>query len=121
VPADSLGLVIQANGDVYARLPEGAGPLLLGQLELASFVNPGALEAVGDNLYVTTERSGEAYYGIAGENGLGTFGQGFLEASNVDLVEELTGLVVAQRAYQLSARLVQASDQLLGITNELRA
>jgi flagellar basal-body rod protein FlgG len=97
VPADSLGLVIQANGDVYARLPDGAGPLLLGQLELASFVNPGALEAVGDNLYVTTERSGEAYYGIAGENGLGTFGQGFLEASNVDLVEELTGLVVAQR------------------------
>lgn len=121
VPADATGVVIQTNGDVSARLPNGAAPLLLGQLEVANFSNPGALEAIGDNLYVTTERSGEAYYGIAGENGLGVIGQGYLEASNVDLVEELTDLVVAQRAYQVSARLVQASDQVLGITNDLRA
>jgi flagellar basal-body rod protein FlgG len=121
VPADAQGITIHANGEVYARLPDGEEPLLLGQLELANFGNPSALEAIGDNLYGATERSGDAYYGIAGENGFGVLGQGYLEASNVDLVEELTDLVVAQRAYQVSARLVQASDQLLGITNDLRA
>ncbi|MEW8119751.1 MAG: flagellar basal body rod C-terminal domain-containing protein, partial [Candidatus Thiodiazotropha sp.] len=73
-----------------------------------------------DNLYLPSENSGDGYYGIPGEEGFGSVQQGYLEASNVNLVEEMTQLVLAQRAYEINSKVVQAADELLGIVNNLR-
>jgi flagellar basal-body rod protein FlgG len=120
VPEEATGLAIDATGHVSARLPGESAPVEIGRLELARFVNPSALAALGGNLFAATERSGDALYGRPGEEAFGTLAQGFLESSNVKLVEELIGLVLAQRAFEVNARAVQASDELLSLVNNLR-
>jgi flagellar basal-body rod protein FlgG len=90
-----------------------------GRIELVSFANPGGLEAVGENLYAATADSGEARSGAPGENGLGFLRQGFLESSNVQMIDELVTLMLAQRAFEMNGRIVQAADQMLAITNGL--
>jgi len=104
---------------VLARLPNEANEVELARIELAAFANPGGLAALGDNLYGATEQSGAAVLGTPGEGGLGSVQQGFLEGSNVKLIDELLGLILAQRAYELNAKVVQASDELLGMANNL--
>jgi flagellar basal-body rod protein FlgG len=120
VPPDAKDIVIDANGKVSVSLPNQTERDEIGQLELANFVNPSGLNPIGDNLYAATEKSGEPIQGKAGDEGFGTIAQGFLEASNVNLVDELVNLVVAQRAYQVNAKVIQASDDMLGISNNLR-
>lgn len=120
IPPDATNVVIDAGGVVRATLPDEVQPVEVGQLELASFVNPGGLRPLGDNLYAATNASGDAQTGKPGEKGLGSVAQGFLEGSNVKLVEEFVNLVVAQRAYEASAKAIQASDEMLGIINGLR-
>lgn len=89
-------------------------------IELYRFTNPNGLAAVGNNLYVQTEASGEAHRGVPGKEGLGVIRQGYLEESNVELVREMAALIEAQRAYQANARLVETADQMWGIANHLR-
>lgn len=120
VPPDASNLAIDADGTVRVTLPDEAQPVEIGQLELASFMNPGGLKPLGDNLYAPTEASGDAQTGKPGERGLGSVAQGFVEGSNVKLVEEFVSLVVAQRAYEASAKAIQASDEMLSIINGLR-
>lgn len=119
IPTDSSSLTIQKDGTVMAQV-EGEA-VEIGQLELATFVNPVELEALGDGLYLANENSGRALYSRAGENGTGKIQQGFLESSNVDLVEEMMALMVAQRAYEVNSQIVRASDEILRINNNLRS
>lgn len=120
VPADALSITVQAGGKVLAQLPGEKKAAEIGQIELAEFLNPQALAPRGDNLYTATERSGDARMGRPAEGSVGTLEQGFLEASNVKLIDEFVNLVVAQRAYELSSKAIQAADEMLGIANNLR-
>lgn len=120
VPSNATALSFGADGHVRAAVPTQSTPIELGQLELVRFTNPTTLMAQGDNLYRVSDASGEPIVGKPGEDGLGTLAQGLLEGSNVKLVDEMLGLVVAQRAYEASAKLVQASDEMLGMINGLR-
>ncbi len=120
IPTDATEMVVKENGEVLVRVADEVDPINIGSVELADFVNPSALNPLGDNLYEQTEHSGSAYFGTPGENGFGKLAQGFVEVSNVSFVEEMTNLVVAQRAYEINAKLIQAADQILSITNDLR-
>lgn len=91
-----------------------------GQIERVRFINPAGLAPMGDSLYGGSDRAGDAVRGKAGDAGFGTLSQGYIEASNVQLVEEMVGLTLAQRAYELNAKVIQASDEMLGIVNGLR-
>lgn len=120
VPSDATGVLVEGDGRVLAVIPGENKPIEIGQLELANFMNPGGLNPVGENVYLSTSRSGEAMTGAPAQLGFGAVAQGFLESSNVKLVEEMISLVMAQRAYELNAKVVQASDELLSISNNLR-
>lgn len=120
VPSDTTALFIAPNGEVSARVPDEDKPIVIGTVELAGFINAEALRPMGDGLYATTNESGQAFYGLPGEQGLGRLQQGFVEAANVDFIEELTELTMAQRAYQLNARVLQAGDEILAEINNLR-
>ncbi|THB75543.1 MAG: flagellar basal-body rod protein FlgG [Gammaproteobacteria bacterium] len=120
IPSDATELIVKENGEVLVRVADEVDPISIGSIELADFVNPSALNPLGDNLYAPTEQSGVAYFGDPGESGFGKLAQGFVEVSNVSFVEEMTNLVVAQRAYEINAKLIQAADQILSITNDLR-
>ncbi|ODB95136.1 flagellar basal-body rod protein FlgG [Candidatus Thiodiazotropha endoloripes] len=120
VPNDAEDLLFLSDGKVYAQVSNSDDLLEIGALDLIRFVNASGLTPVGDNLYQPSDNSGDGYYGIPGEDGFGLIQQGFLETSNVDLVEEMTQLVLAQRAYEINSKVVQASDELLGIVNNLR-
>jgi flagellar basal-body rod protein FlgG len=119
-PSDAKELVVQDDGAVLAHVAEEEDLVEIGALDLVRFVNNGGLNPVGDNLYLPSEHSGDGYYGIPGEENFGNIQQGFLEASNVNLVEEMTQLVLAQRAYEINSKVVQAADELLSIVNNLR-
>ncbi|RYY97469.1 MAG: flagellar basal-body rod protein FlgG [Comamonadaceae bacterium] len=120
VPDNAERLVVSAAGRLQATVPGQAGLQDLGQLDLVRFTSPSGLLAQGGGVYRSTEASGEAIAGRPGEDGMGVLAQGFLEASNVKLVEEMVGLMVAQRAYEASAKVVQAADEMLGMVNGLR-
>ena len=120
VPTDTQRLTVGSDGRVLAQTPGRATPLELGQLQLVRFLNPGALAPAGDGLYRASETSGEPIGGRPGEDAMGTLRQGFLESSNVKLVDEMVSLMVAQRAYEASVKVVQASDEMLGLVNTLR-
>jgi flagellar basal-body rod protein FlgG len=94
-------------------------PVEVGRIELVSFANPAGLEAIGGNLFAATPDSGDPRVGTPSEQGLGSLKQGYLESSNVQLVEELTSMMLAQRGFELNGRVVQAADQMMAITNSL--
>jgi flagellar basal-body rod protein FlgG len=120
VPTDVAALLISPDGRVQGK-QEGSEELLdIGFLEVTQFANEAALQPIGQNVYLATEASGDALVNAPGENGAGTLQQGYLEASNVQMVEELTTLMVAQRAYEANSKVLQAADELLGIVNNLR-
>jgi flagellar basal-body rod protein FlgG len=120
IPADATALSIDAAGRVKVTVPGQLGPVDAGQLELVRFGNPGALAPLGANEYRATEGSGEGMTMRPGQDGAGVLAQGYLEASNVKLVDEMVGLMMAQRAYEANAKVVQASDEMLGMINGLR-
>jgi len=92
----------------------------LGQLELAAFVNPAGLTAIGNNLLLETEASGTAIIGTPMSDGFGGVQQGFLESSNVNPVQEITALITAQRAYEMNSKVISAADQMLGTVTQMR-
>ncbi len=120
IPDDTRALSINASGEVYAYFVDQIEPQLLGQFSLASFTNEKGLEAIGNNLYLATNASGDAQVGNPGENELGTMRQGYLEGSSVDIVKELTELIEAQRGYELNAKVITAADQMLAATTQIR-
>ena len=116
---ETLGLMISKDGIVSAR-ENGGGTVELGTLELAKFVNPGGLIAEGDNLYRESEASGAPILGIPGNEGFGELQQGFLEGSNVDVVEEMIAMISAQRAYEINSKTVKTVEDMLSIANNLK-
>ena len=120
IPDNAEAVLVSNTGRVQVRVPGQAQPLDLGQLELVRFNNPQGLLAQGSGVYRATESSGDAIAARPGEDGAGTLAQGFLESSNVKLVEEMVDLMVAQRAYEASVKVVQAADEMQGLVNGLR-
>ena len=120
IPLDSEAVIIGSDGTVEARIAGEDEPVTLGRLELVRFSNPGGLEPIGQNLYLPTLEAGDMLYSEPGQDGSGLLAQGYLETSNVEMVDELTRLLTAQRAYELNARVIQASDELLAIVNNMR-
>lgn len=120
VPHDAQDLRIAANGEVSALLADDAERTVIGAIELALFPAADALESIGHNQFRAPEEAGIATYGVPGEAGLGGLQQGAVEMANVEMIDEMSALVLAQRAYQLNARVLQASDQILETINNLR-
>ena len=120
LPPDTQQIIIGAGGDILVRLPDELEPVEMGWITLANFVNPAGLTPAGDNLYVPSNQSGDVFYGDPGEAQFGRLGQGFLEGSNVNMSEELTSLVLAQRGYEVNARVLQAADEMMSLINNLR-
>ncbi|MFC7291802.1 flagellar basal-body rod protein FlgG [Hirschia litorea] len=120
VPVDTLSITINAQGTVSATTAGATDPTDLGALELARFVNPAGLDAIGDNLLLETVASGAANRGQAGAIGYGTILQGFLETSNVNAVTEISALITAQRAYEMNSKVITSTDEMLQTTAQLK-
>jgi flagellar basal-body rod protein FlgG len=119
VPRDAKKISIDGSGKISAVLADGA-PLEIGQVDLALFNNPSALKPLGEGLYARTEQSGEAEMARPGEEGRGMLAQRYLEGSNVRMADELVNLMLAQRAFEANAKVLQAADEMLSISNNLR-
>ena len=113
IPATAQSVTIGTDGTVSVTLPGQATPQSVGQIQIASFVNPAGLEPRGQNIYAETAASGAPAAGAPGANGLGQLRQGFVETSNVNVVEELVAMIQTQRAYELNSKAIQTSDQML--------
>ena len=113
VPAEAQSVTVGSDGVVTAKVPGSATPQQLGNIELASFINPAGLEPKGQNLYTETVASGNPVTGAPGSAGLGTLMQGYVETSNVNVVQELVTMIQTQRAYEMNSKAIQTSDQML--------
>ncbi|HBE80985.1 MAG TPA: flagellar basal-body rod protein FlgG [Firmicutes bacterium] len=120
VPQGIKSISVGADGIVSVMMPGENAAQQIGQLELATFVNPAGLSNKGQSLYVQTPASGEPIVGIPDTNGTGDVRSGFLEMSNVKVVEEMVNMIVAQRAYDVNSKAVQASDEMLQTANNLK-
>jgi len=120
VPPEATAVSVSRDGIVEATLTGQSAPQQLGQLEIANFINPAGLEAIGDNTYLETPASGQPTTATPGQPGFGTLMQGYLELSNVNAVEEISSLIVAQRAYEMNARVITAADEMLQTTTQVR-
>ncbi len=120
VPQDTIDIVVNNSGEVLAKLPGQVAYANLGQIELASFVNPGGLEGIGDTLFLETEASGAPVTGAPDTEDFGEIRQGALENSNVNIVEEITKLIAAQRAYEMNSNVISTSDEMLQTITQLR-
>jgi flagellar basal-body rod protein FlgG len=112
IPTNALNVTISQSGIVSVTLANQTAPQQIGQMTLASFANDGGLTPLGANLFQQSEASGQAVAGVPGDPGFGTIRQGYLEASNVDPVKEITNLISAQRAYEMNSKVIQAADQM---------
>ena len=111
---------ISQDGRVTTKLPGLEDPIDVGQVELYRFVNPAGLQSIGDNLYRVSSASGDAVAGQPGFDGMGQTLHKFLELSNVEVVQEMVNMIVAQRAYEMNSKAIQTSDTMLGIANSLK-
>jgi flagellar basal-body rod protein FlgG len=119
VPAGTLSVSIAKDGVMSAQVAGQTDPVQLGQVQLASFINPAGLDPKGQNLFVETTASGAPTLGTPGLNGAGTVAQGFLETSNVNVVEELVAMIQTQRAYEINSKAISTSDQMLARLTQL--
>jgi flagellar basal-body rod protein FlgG len=119
VPTDAVKVDINPSGQVLVTLQGQTNPSNVGQIQLAVFPNDAGLQALGNNLFAVTQASGQAVVGNPGVTGYGTLQQGFLEASNVDVVTEITALIQAQRAYEMNSKVIQSGDQMLNTITSL--
>jgi flagellar basal-body rod protein FlgG len=117
VPAGTTNITMTANGQVTYQSPGGSTSF---QVQLARFNNPGGLDAMGHNLYKETSASGTPEIGTPTENGFGELQQGYLELSNVSVVQEMVNLILAQRAYEVNSKAVQAADEMMQQSNNLQ-
>ncbi|HEY8383101.1 MAG TPA: flagellar basal-body rod protein FlgG [Microvirga sp.] len=119
VPQNAKGVSVAANGTVQATIPGQTQPQVLGQIQLARFINKSGLESMGDNLFAETSASGPAIDGNPGSEGFGNLQQNYLEEANVNAVTEISSLISAQRAYEMNARIITAADQMLSATTQM--
>jgi len=120
IPSEATNISISHDGTVSVLIPGSTTPQQVGSIALAKFINPGGLKSIGYNLYETTDASGESIIGAPGLEGFGAISQGFLEMSNVQVVEEMANMIIAQRAYEINAKSIQTTDEMLRIANNLR-
>jgi flagellar basal-body rod protein FlgG len=113
LPADTLSITIAPDGTVSVLQPGSAAPTQVGALQLATFVNPAGLQSMGENLFAETAASGTPNVATPGSNGTGLLNQGYVETSNVNVVEELVNMIQTQRAYEINSKSIQTSDQML--------
>lgn len=113
IPENAQSVNIGTDGTVSATLPGSSSITQLGTVQLADFVNPAGLQSMGDNLYLESSASGSPQPGNPGLNGLGTLVQGFVESSNVNVVEELVNMIETQRAYEMNSRAISTTDQMM--------
>ncbi|MCJ8501286.1 flagellar basal-body rod protein FlgG [Desulfatitalea alkaliphila] len=119
-PIDTVAVSIGTGGTVSILQAGQEIPVDIGNIELARFVNPAGLSAIGRNLFVRTDASGDAILGEPGEEGYGTLAQGYLEMSNVSVVDEMVNMITAQRAYEINSKAIQAADDMLQVANNLK-
>lgn len=119
IPQEGSKITIAQDGTVSVTLPGQTNAQQVGRIEIASFANPAGLDSIGKNLFLPTAASGDPVTGTPSENGLGRLNQGFLEQSNVNIVEEMINLIVSQRAYESSSRVVRAADEMYEQVNNL--
>ena len=120
VPDDAVDVVVNNAGEVLVKLPGTVAFSNVGQIQLANFVNPAGLEAIGDTLFLETEASGSPTTGTPDSEDFGEIRQGALENSNVNIVEEITRLIAAQRAYEMNSNVISTSDEMLQTITTLR-
>jgi flagellar basal-body rod protein FlgG len=121
VPANATAVTISQSGLVTATTPGQATPQNVGQMTIANFVNEAGLQPLGSNLFQQTAASGPPTVGVPGDTSYGVIQQGYVEASNVDPVTEITNLIAAQRAYEMNSKVIQAADQMSGTISNLRS
>jgi len=120
VPTDTVSITVGMDGTVSAIQANDPIPREIGTIQLARFVNPAGLRSLGKNLFVPTEGSGDEIVGTAGQDGFGTISQGFLERSNVSVVDEMVNMITAQRAYETNSKVIQTADDMLQMANNLK-
>jgi flagellar basal-body rod protein FlgG len=113
IPANTLSITIARDGVVSVLQAGTTNPTQIGALQLSGFINPAGLQSKGENLYIETAASGTATANAPGTNGVGLLSQGYVETSNVNVVEELVGMIQTQRAYEINSKAIQTSDQML--------
>ena len=120
IPSGATGIEIAANGEFKVITGLNDPGTTIGQVDIATFINPAGLRAIGKNLFVPSNSSGQAVTTRPGLNGSGFISQGQLEGSNVNIVDEMVNMITAQRAYETNSKVIQASDQMLQSVNNLR-
>ncbi len=120
VPTDTISISVGLDGTVSVVQAGDATPVEIGNVQLARFVNPAGLRSLGKNLYSPTNGSGDEIIGTPGENGFGTLAQGFLEMSNVSVVDEMVNMITAQRAYETNSKVITTADDMLQMANNLK-
>jgi flagellar basal-body rod protein FlgG len=119
IPQNSTGVTINAQGQVQATIPGSTTPTVVGQIQLAMFVNKAGLQGMGDNLYLETPASGAPQVGNPNQDAFGNLQQGNLEQANVEAVSEISDLIAAQRAYEMNAKVITATDQMLQSASQM--
>jgi flagellar basal-body rod protein FlgG len=120
IPANAMEITISSDGAVSVLQAGNNTPVEVGQIETAQFINPSGLRAIGKNLFLPSGSSGEPTTGNPGSEGLGSINQGFIELSNVNVVEEMVNMIVSQRAYELNSKVIQSTDEMLALANNLK-
>jgi flagellar basal-body rod protein FlgG len=113
IPQNATSLTVGRDGTVSVTQAGNTATVQIGQIQLTTFLNPAGLQSNGENLYTETDSSGAATQTAPGQNGAGILNQGYVEASNVNVVEELVNMIQTQRAYEINSKAVQTSDQML--------
>jgi flagellar basal-body rod protein FlgG len=119
IPSEAIKIEIEKDGTVTAFNTDGEGTVL-GMIELYTFSNPAGLYSMGRNYYRSTDASNEAIAGRPGSDGMGTIAQGFLEMSNVDVVQEMVSMIMCQRAYEINSKAIQTADSMLQMANNIK-
>lgn len=120
VPEDASKVSVNSSGQVYAHFDNDTEPQEIGQFDLFTFINEGGMDAVGNTTFKETLASGAPQQGFPGDENFGVIKQGYIENSNVDVVKEITDLITAQRAYEMNSKVIQASDEMMATTSNLR-
>lgn len=120
VPDNTVDVAVNNEGVVFAYVENEQEPVEIGQFNVATFVNDAGMKPIGDNLYVQTPASGDPQVDVAGAPGFASIRQGYIESSNVNIIQEITTLIAAQRAYEMNSKVVETADQMSSTTNNMR-
>lgn len=120
IPPGAKEVTVGADGTVSVLLQGQTSSTAVGTIQVVRFVNPAGLRSIGKNLFMPSPASGDAEVGTAGGDGFGTVMQGFLEMSNVNVVNEMINLIIAQRAYEVNSKVIQAADDMLNVANNVK-